>query len=70
MENFTNGLLNIVQDQSKLFSLTYDELINAISGYFYNDDSNPVAEITAPENSGDGVDVATTDPQLFKFDEF
>ena len=70
LENFTNGLLNIVQDQSKLFSLAYDELINAISGYFNNDDSNPVAEITTTENSGDGVDVATTDPQLFKFDEF
>ncbi len=71
MDNFTSGLLNIVQDQTKLFNLAYDELKNAISGYFNTDDeSDPVAAIPETENIGEGVDSATTDPQLFKFDEF
>ena len=71
LDNFTSGLLNIVQDQTKLFNLAYDELKNAISGYFNTDDeSDPVAAIPETENIGEGVDLATTDPQLFKFDEF
>jgi len=71
LDNFTSGLLNIVQDQTNLINLAYDELKNAISGYFNTDDkSDPVAAIPEAENTSDGVDSATTDPQLFKFDEF
>ena len=70
LDNFTSGLLNIVQDQTNLINQAYDELKNAISGYFNKDDSDPVAAIPETENIGEGVDSATTDPQLFKFDEF
>ena len=70
LDNFTSGLLNIVQDQTNLINQAYDELKHAISGYFNNDDSDPVAAIPETENIGEGVDSATTDPQLFKFDEF
>ena len=70
LDNFTSGLLNIVQDQTNLINQAYDELKHAISGYFMKDDSDPVAAIPEAENIGEGVDSATTDPQLFKFDEF
>ena len=70
LDNFTSGLLNIVQDQTNLINQAYDELKHAISGYFNNDDSDPVAAIPETENISEGVDSATTDPQLFKFDEF
>jgi hypothetical protein len=36
--------------QTKIFNRAYDELINAISGFFNNDDSNPVTEISYLQN--------------------
>jgi hypothetical protein len=70
LDNFTKGLLNLVQDQTKLFDPASDELTNANSGFINNDDSNPEAEIPDSENTGDVADTATTSPQPFKFDEF
>ena len=71
LDNFTNELLNIVQDQTKLFDTAYNELINAISGYFKGDDINPVAEeLPGIENTGDVAESPTTNSQPFNFEDF
>ena len=70
MDDFTDGLMNLVQDQMELINLAYDELITAINGSFNNGDNNPVAEIAEIEKNGDGADPAATIPQPFDFGEF
>lgn len=70
LDNFTNELLNFVQDQTKLFNIAYDKLINAISGYVNSYDSDPEAELPDIDNTGDVADSATADSRSFKFEEF
>jgi hypothetical protein len=68
LDDFKDGLLNLVQDQMELISLAYNELLTAISGNINNGDNNSIAEIPEIENDDDGAAPATTDPQPFNFD--
>ena len=54
LDNFANDLLNLFQDQTQLFTMAFDGLINAISGQFNNDGSITGAEVP----DGDGISVA------------
>jgi hypothetical protein len=45
LDNFANDLLSLVQDQTNLFSMAFEGLINAISGQFNSDDSLPAVEV-------------------------
>ncbi len=65
LDNFANDLLNLFQDQTQLFTMAFDGLINAISGQFNNDGSIPGAEVPDDDGTpaaevpdGDGISVA------------
>ncbi len=45
LDNFANDLLSLVQDQTNLFSMAFEGLINAISGQFNSEDSLPAVEV-------------------------
>jgi len=70
LENFTNEFRNLIQDQTELFNTAFEQLINAISGYFENDGVDPSTETAGNENIVDSTDLTATDPQTFKFEEF
>ena len=69
LDDFTDGLLNLVHDQMEFINLACDELINAISGNFNKSDSNTIAEIPDIANTGDLTDPVVPAPQAFNFDK-
>lgn len=70
LDNFKNEFMNLVQDQTELLNGAFEQLINAISGYFENDGVDPATETAGDENILDSTDLTATDPQKFKFEEF
>ena len=70
LDNFTNEFRSLVQDQAELFNGAFEQLINAISGYFNNDGVDPTVETADNEDIVDSTDLTATDPQTFKFEEF
>jgi hypothetical protein len=70
LDNFTDDLMTLVQNQTELFDQAYTELVSAISGYFDRHGSDSASELSDIENTGDAGESATTNARSFNFEEF